>query len=83
MRFLFEGFRFDSFFYPNLRVLDLTSASPIPLSPADNQIGEKGVWYLVSMIRNNNCPRLEELSLISMAYSSPPTQATTCAIMDC
>lgn len=64
VRFLCEGFRYNVLF-PNLRVLDLTRGSHFSLSRADNRIGEKGVWYLVAMIRSNSCPRLEELSLIS------------------
>ena len=51
---LFAGFRYESFFFPNLRVLDLTN----------NRIGAEGMLYFTAMIHNNHCPHLEELALI-------------------
>ena len=59
---LFAGFRYESFFFPKLQVLDLTN----------NRIGAEGMLYFTAMIHNNNCPRLEELSLISTNDEQSP-----------
>lgn len=49
-------FRTDRFFFPHLRILDLTN----------NNLREEGIMYLSILIHSNNCPNLEELSLISI-----------------